>query len=371
MPKKRILLIAHLFLSFFVHAQSSLSPSENKYPTFLSASFVHGTVWKHRSYLNNLPNANPNGIELNFGQQTTGRKGWQQMHNYPRWGMNLTYFYLDNQKFYGHGVHLTPYMDLFLLRRTKHELFVKIGTGIAFYSYPYHPEKNPDNVLVSLPISASGLFRLGYRYQFTPKWSTLLTLNFDHASNGSLRQPNLGINIPGVGLGVHYTIHPERMAFEKQELPPIQKKWSWNTNLSFSTKQSPSEPLNDVNYMAYTLSTYLGRQVSPKSIIVAGLDGCYDESLRYSLRDNPDYKASKYPIYRFAAMGGYELVLTDKTHIMMQNAFYLYDPYKEDVLAYQRYGFKFIPIPNLYFSYYLKTHFGKADFWEFAIGVRI
>ena len=366
---KQFLALFFILSNHFCDANSD--SDSTKYPKFISASPTYGYIWKHRSYLDTiLPNANTRGVEINIGWQTTGKKHWQQVHNYPRWGFQCMFYNLGSPKIYGYGLFVTPHIDFFLLKHPKHELYVKIGTGISFFSKYYNKEANPRNILVGLPISATGLFSLSYRYILTEKWSMLLAFNFNHASNGSMRQPNLGINIPAIGLGAHYTFNPERMKYSKLELPEVQKKLMFNANLSFSSKQSASEPLNDVNYMAYTLTTYMSKRLTRKSIVVAGADACLDESLNYELRNNQEYRNNKYPIYRFTLTAGYEFVLTEKTHVMLQNAFYLYDPYEIDVPVYQRYGFKFIPMENLYFGYFLKTHLGKADFWEFAIGGR-
>lgn len=350
-------------------SQQSKDSSSYRYPKFISVTPNYGMVWKHRKYLDTiLPDAIPRGIEINIGWQTTGKKPWQQVNNYPRWGFQFMFYDLNNESIYGRALFITPHIDLFLLKAKRHEVYVKIGTGLAFITKHYNKDTNPKNTLISLPISASGMFSVSYRYIFSPKWSGLLALNFNHASNGSMRQPNLGINVPALGLGVHYTFNPERMVFSKMELPEFKKSFKFNANLSFSSKQSPSEPLNDVSYMAYTLTTYASKRFTRKSIAVVGVDGCLDESLNYELRNEKEYIENKYPIYRAALTAGYEFVLTEKTHVMMQNGFYIYDPYKIDIPVYQRYGFKFIPFEHLYFGYYLKTHLGKADFWEFAIG---
>jgi hypothetical protein len=366
-----------LFIFFFFSSssllgQSSLSPAtSDKYPKFISAAFNYGWVWKHHKDIVGLPDAYPKGLEINIGWQTTGKKTWQQLHNFPRWGFQLLYYYLDDPTQLGQSFQITPYMDLFLLKRPKHELYIKIGTGLAFYSKQYNAETNPYNTLISSPINSSGLFSMTYRYLISDHWSVIGGFNFNHGSNGSFKQPNLGINIPSLQVGTHYTFHPERIKFIKQPLPDFKKSLNWYTNVSFSSKQSSSEPLNDVNYLAVTLSTYAGKRLTRKSMVLAGLDACYDESLKYELRDNPDYQQNKYSIYRFAATVGYAFILTEKTHILMQNGIYLYDPYNLDVPVYQRYGFRFNPIKNLYFGYYLKTHLAKADFWEFAVGVKI
>ena len=368
----------HVFIIivFFSQGPKAQSVSDSvtfpeKYTKFLSASFNHGWIWKHRTALASLPDAYPKGIEVNLGWQTNGRKPWHQLHNFPRWGINVVMYNLDNPAVYGSSVHVTPYVDLFALKSRRHELYFKIGTGIAFYPVHYNKDKNPDNLLVSLPFCATGAFSFNYRFIITKYLSSLISLNFNHASNGSMRQPNFGINIPGVGAGVHYTFNPERIKFIKTELPELKKSWNFNANVSFSVRQAPSDTLNDVYYPAYTLTTYVSKQFTRKSIVAIGLDGCLDQSLNYSLRNETDYRNNKYSIYRFAATAGYIFALTTQLQVVMQNAFYLYDPYNLDVPVYQRYGFKYMPMDNLYFLYALKTHLGKADFWEFAVGVKL
>lgn len=361
------------FLTFTsLQAQSSLSPtSSDNYPKFLSATYNQGWVLKHRKSIEGIPDAYPQGIELNFGWQTTGRKAWHQLHNYPRWGLQLLYYNLGVPQQLGHAVFFTPYMDLFALKRRKHELYFKIGTGVAFFTEYYDEKTNPHNTFVSLPASISGLFSFNYRIIATPHWSFLFGFNFNHGSNAAMRQPNLGINVPSLQIGTHYTFHPERLNFVKQELPEVKKSLNWYTHVGFATKQSYIEPLNDANYLVVALSTAAGKRLTRKSMVLAGLDGCYDESLKYTLKDNEEYKENKYPIYRFAATLGYEFILTEKTHILMQNGFYLYDPYGLDIPVYQRFGFRFLPFEHFYAGYFLKTHLGKADYWEIAFGVKI
>jgi hypothetical protein len=85
LKKLHFCVFAFLFAFLSVQAQSSLAPTPEKYSKYLSVTPNYGMVWKHHKYLDSiLPNANPRGLEINIGWQTTGRKSWQQVQNYPR-----------------------------------------------------------------------------------------------------------------------------------------------------------------------------------------------------------------------------------------------------------------------------------------------
>lgn len=337
---------------------------------YLSATANYGYIIKHRKAVQGIGNVYPKGLEFNIGYQTNGNRYWHQLHNFPRVGLQVLLYDLQRPKEFGYAIHFTPYMDLFLLKSKRHDLYIKIGTGLGFYSKHYDNNNNPENKFMGQTLCMTGVFSLNYRFQFTPNWSSITTLNFNHGSNGSLRQPNLGINIPSLAAGIHYTFHPERIQFKRSVLPDYKKSTNLFFSISFSSRQSAAEPLNDVNYFASTQSLALGQRISRKSALLVGLDACYDQSLRYNLRETPEYIARKYTIWRFATLIGYEFLLHEKFRVTFQNAFYLYDPYDLDVPVYQRLGFKYLPHKNLYFGYYLKTHVYKADFWEFAIGTR-
>lgn len=362
-----LFIIAIILLALPSFCQDS---TNNKPSYYISASAHHGYILKHRASVADIGNIYPRGIEFNIGYQTNGNKYWHQLHNFPRIGLQVLLYDLRKPEIFGYSVHLTPYMDLFLLKSKRHDLFVKIGTGLGYYTKHYNENTNPENLFMGQSICMTGVLSLSYRFQFTPSWSAIAGLNFNHGSNGSLQMPNLGINIPSMSAGVHYTTHPERIKFKKTTLSDYKKSLNLFVSVSFSRHQAQAKPSNNKDYFATTQSIALVKRFTRKSAALVGFDACYDASIHYNVRESDDYENGKYPIWRYAAVAGYEFLVHEKLRVTMQNGFYLYNPYRLNGYMYQRFGFKYLPHKNFYLGYYLKTHFAKADFWEFAIGTR-
>jgi hypothetical protein len=375
----RVLVIFILFISdlplFSQNLIDSLLNTSPQNEYLSSLQFHYGWLWKHRARIKHLPTVYPYAFELTIFAQTKGKKEWHWANNMPRLGIHLLYINLRNSSIYGNALHATPYVDLILFANDNNELCIKLGQGLGFYSNYFHPIKNPQNEIISLPVNFSGTLGLYYKFSFLKikKYNFLISLNMNHASNATIRQPNLGANILSLSMGIEKKTDSFRNLCYRNKYLTFKKNTKYTAAYFFfypsiSVKQSLGAPRQDVWYPMYNFTFQTTIQLKRKFGITLGFDYTHDESLRYLLKDNPLYFQKKYPIHRMAILLGYEYIYSPKVFGSIQNAYYLYDPYDLDFFLYQRYGLRIFITQHIVSGFFLKSHVFKADGFEVLLG---
>lgn len=84
----------------------------------------------------------------------------------------------------------------------------QFGAAIGWKNY-YDKETNPYNTAISTPVTAHMNVGLKLSYRIAPEWQFNCGMNVTHFSNGNTSQPNQGINMAGVSVGVSY-VHDEK-----------------------------------------------------------------------------------------------------------------------------------------------------------------
>jgi hypothetical protein len=82
-----------------------------------------------------------------------------------------------------------------------------------------------------------------------------------------------------------------------------------------------------------------------------------------NLDASTDYK-------RVGLFVGYELFI-NKISLEGQVGYYIYRPFKDDLVVYDRIGFKYHFNTKIYTGFSVKTHMFYAEALEFGIGVRL
>lgn len=88
----------------------------------------------------------------------------------------------------------------------KSPLYVGFAMGWGLVSNPYEGTTNPSNRAIGSVGNAFGQLYLGGAYSITPTLQLHADLRFSHFSNGALKAPNLGINMPSVSVGISQEI---------------------------------------------------------------------------------------------------------------------------------------------------------------------
>lgn len=88
----------------------------------------------------------------------------------------------------------------------KTPLYIGFAMGWGLVSSPYDITTNASNRAIGSVGNAFGQLYLGGAYSITPSLRLNADVRFSHFSNGALKAPNLGINMPSVSIGISQEI---------------------------------------------------------------------------------------------------------------------------------------------------------------------
>lgn len=313
-----------------------------------------------------------NGINLRIGWQTD-RKGdaYHQLYNYPVYGIGL-YASTFRKPEIGtptaiYGFFAAP---IEAGRFKRWDLNYRISLGLAGNFEPYNEEKNPLNILLG---SHRNVFiDLGVQANYRLSSYLLLGagLSFHHFSNGSIRQPNKGINLLPLSLSVTYVPYQKTPDFTKRELPAADERGQLHMHYAFGIKQF--EPKNRRRYFKSTVGLYWSYSVGYKWRLGMGGDLFYSDS-----GNQPEIAGDALNKLGSMFSGGpafyVDHVLTRKLFLNGNAGVYLHrNNFNGEIKAvFLRLGTRYYIWKDMYAGVSIKAHGAKADFVEWTMGYTI
>jgi hypothetical protein len=258
-----------------------------------------------------------------------------------------------------------PHLSLVIFRTARHEMHFRIGIGAGFTERRFDLHDNyKDNV-----ISSRTSFTLSGRFNYAVKLGRFnINTGFGllHFSNGAIKVPNLGINLPSIYLGIGIRSKGQNsMIPDTLQRPTFKRKNVISMSVAGGFKQI--YPIGGPDYFMGTYSLYAGRSLNRKSIILIGADLFYDPTGKH-LYDGDITKVTKTNL-KIGINFGHELTIS-KIAAITQFGYYVLDPYKINKPFYQRYGLKYYFHPNYFAGIALKAHYGVADVVEWSAGFK-
>ena len=127
---------------------------------------------------------------------------------------------------------------------------------------------------------------LGIWVRLNDKWLINPSVNYQHISNGGMRQPNKGLNWPTAGLAVNYI--PRPMPYFSGERSN-EKYWKnqrvrWDIGLFGMGKRTAIDSGNSKRVPIIGLQTQAAKQVGRINALTAGIEVSADRSLEMSTR---------------------------------------------------------------------------------------
>jgi hypothetical protein len=347
-----------IFLSFPLCAQWKNLKEYN-----FNVKIHSGFILEHNSDVAQLANQHPRILEIDAYRQTNGNKPWQQVHHFPRLGYSFNYVFLDPSKPLGNMASLVFYMSKTIFKTRGSRLEIRLGMGPGYADKTFDLHQNPKNNM----ISTRYLFCLNGRINYVVNIGKHINLNTGigiiHFSNGSIKLPNQGINIPSVHLGIGFQ-QQKTVTITSDSLPKTKKMLSLDVMFAGGIKEE--YPINGPKFFVSTISAYLNKRLNYKSGLTLGLDLFYDPSIdRYFDTPHSFFEKTKAGI-----SAGHELYF-GKLSLLTQLGVYVRDPYKLNAPVYERYGFKYKLYKNCFLQLSMKIHYGSVDYVEWGTGIRI
>jgi hypothetical protein len=331
----------------------------------INLKYHYGFVMQHSSNMAQLANQRPPSIELELSKQTTNKQRFAQLYNFPRIGISAHYFIMDPKKPLGNMLGIFPHMSLVIFRTARHEMHFRIGVGAGFTERRFDLHNNYKDNVISSRTSFTLSARLNYAFK-TGRLNINTGLGMLHFSNGAIKVPNLGINLPSfyLGIGIRSKVQNEILP-DTLQFPVFKRKNVVFMSVAGGFKQI--YPIGGPDYFMGTYSLYAGRSLNRKSTILIGSDLFYDPTGKHLF--DGDLSQVKKTNLKIGLNFGHELTVS-RLSLITQFGYYLLDPYKVNKPFYQRYGLKYYFHPNYFAGIALKAHFGVADVVEWSAGFK-
>ena len=331
----------------------------------LSVRTHYGFIIAHRPTVVYLQQKHVFGIEAEMLHPFNGNADWQQAFDIPLYGIAYQYFNLGNETVLGNAHAITPRIVFPLSKNHWLRTSITAGFGIGYIEKTFNRYENFKNVAIGSHINSVVFFNMMARARINKRLNANAGLAFTHFSNGSIKPPNLGFNIPSITLGATAIIG--RMENIKlRSISPAKKilfhKISAGTGIKGLEKDG-GVTIYNVQALHYSVQ----KVFSYKSTFGIGADAFHDRSLVKRYEQLTYEKASKSVSFRCGLSASYTLT-AGKLGLIFQNGIYIIDSYKKDGKMYSVLGIEYLLNNHLFALLNIKAHKGKADYFEIGIG---
>jgi Lipid A 3-O-deacylase (PagL) len=178
--------------------------------------------------------------DVNFIWQTYGKKDWQQRRHFPMVGVGVTYTDYGNNLVLGRCVGVYPNVQIPIIRRGDLEWTLRLGNGLGYVTEKYQSRgvNDTQNIAIGSHINDFAIFMTDLRYHVDEHWDLQCGASFTHISNGDYHQPNLGVNMAGIHVGVRYfpvTRTPKPIIKDQKKLS---NRWLGEFRFSMAYKEA-------------------------------------------------------------------------------------------------------------------------------------
>lgn len=344
---------------------STILNSAREKPLFsIGLGMQHGFIFPHSVDVQNTSGARPTGIETIFSWQRNDSASFALCHCYPRQGLMMAYYDYDIGLL-GKSVTAAYFLEPTYRIGNRVLFSLKGGAGLSYLTNPYDSINNPSNQSYSTSLSIHLLVGFGAWLRLTEQLWLNPSFNYQHISNGGMRQPNKGINWPTAGISVSY--QPVSRPWHTGTRPT---KTYWNKkntryDISFlgSMSRGYNAAGNRKRFLVGGLALQAGRQVGSLSMLTLGVEVYHDEKLHDRIRRE---KLNASPI-KAGLLLGHEFLL-GRFQFSQLLGVYIFDqtPYYDQI--FHRWGIKYQINQHISTGINLLAHRQKAEFIDFRLG---
>lgn len=382
---RRGMLLLFLFQCFSIANSSVPDTSDKIRSRILYGFYQHGWVLPTNQFIrgNNQkqePVVKYRALSLYISWQTNGSKLWEQLYKYPKFAFGIYKPLFPDAPYLGKPIGIYGSMGFALKRWETTTFYFEPGFGMVFNWISFME----DRYNLALGASESIMFSTTFSFEkrLTKDLKGYIGAGFVHFSNGSLKVPNLGINVFTPKLGLGYNFNGPEKKFIYREVPDFKREseyyisvfTGWRNIQYYGEDVDSTIQRRGVYYNCYGLSFSYNYQISHMSKLGVGIMtdylGYVNSSITSSngrLYPNP---ASFKDGFEISIYPSYELVINRAT-IILQPGFYLHrgDYPEKTPFNYQRIGMKYYLSRNISMGINMRAHYWSiADFIEWNIG---
>jgi hypothetical protein len=341
-------------------------------PKSLGFRVYYGFIVPHSRAIREISDSRPYGIEADLAWHLMRERTWKHCYCYPRTGFNLSYFNFNNPEMLGHSIALYPYIEPFIRPHKKLNFTFRFGIGPAVVTKVYDSLTNPHNFFFSDHLSFIAMLNAAVNYRVSNRVTTRLAFNYNHISNGGLKEPNVGMNFPTLNVGFDYSLSEVNFPRRPKDTMRVlyQDKFWFDAYLMGTAKNA--EKGEDQRFPTIGVGIYYSYLAGRIFALNAGTEWISDYSVKEKIRrewaTDPTKTEPPPDHNRAAVLLGIEL-LFGRFSFIHQWGIYYYEPRPARNRMYQRYGLNFRFYDKLYLGINIKAHGHVADLMDARLGI--
>jgi hypothetical protein len=327
----------------------------------------YGFIIPHSRDIANVSKSRPFGMEINIGWADNNAERIQNSGVIARRGFMAYYMNYDNPEVLGYSICAAPFIEPMIRPDRRLWGSIQMGLGLSYLSTVFDSTDNPTNLFFSTRLSFLLMTNAYLHYRLHPHWDVSLGFNYNHISNGGMKNPNKGMNFPTYNLGVAYTLNP-------QQLPRPVKNKDWRALPRWYAYMQAAGSIKTVeatvDYPEHIPKWLLGgivvagRRVGRLNALAVGTEWIRDGWARTQLdRQNRNSVSA----LRGGLLFGHEL-LAGRVRFSVLMGAYLFNPAGAEDPVYQRYVLSYRIGRHVMLSSSLKAHRHVAEVFDLRVG---
>jgi hypothetical protein len=325
----------------------------------------YGLIIRHSTKISGVSHTKPIGVTAAAGRINTSLESWKVFNAFWFRGFEAGYFNYRYPDVLGGVFSFIVFAEPVLNHGKNHLFTIRGGVGPTFHTIYYDSIANPLNLYFSTRMS----FRLFLSARFNYRLSENLVLgisgNYNHISNGGVKQPNLGMNFPTASLGLHYFPggFPVLTREYRNDLV-IRPGIAWTLQaLSSYRVIGKTEIYPEEGLFSFGVRASASKQLSRYYALNAGAEIISDYAIKETIR-----RSGLDMDFRRAAVTAGQDFLFGQTIFTQYFGIYVYSPYKAMNRTYQKYELSYRINEKLFAGVFLKAHAHVAELMGIQIG---
>lgn len=339
----------------------------------IEAQANYGFLMAHHLEMQTFNNHIPS-FEVSLARSTYGKQYWEALYNYPVTGVNYWTAWLGDKETMGKAHAVMPFISFPILKNETNLLNFRLAAGVGYLTKRFDRLNNYKYIAIGSHVNAAVNLMVEYRWKPVNHLQVFAGIQLMHFSNGSVKTPNFGLNIPSIGGGMAFRINKENTYIGRSMRPALtmfefdgKKFLELKAGASFGIKDVSEVNHNRYNVMSGYVS--LMKSYGAKSKFGIGLDLSYDGSDAVMVGTKGIGYHHEYELIKPGVAVQYELVLS-RLSFPFALGFYTGGKYKGEGMSYYKIGMQYLIYKDIFATITLKTHFARADYVAFGMGYR-
>ncbi|MEX1002641.1 MAG: acyloxyacyl hydrolase [Crocinitomicaceae bacterium] len=361
------------FILFLGLLHNGLSQKRNSWvPGSVSLHSKTGFLIAHRANMSHLAQKNSYAFELELSQQDTTSNRWAEIYKKPFRGVSLQYQNFGNSKVLGNGLTIFAHTAFPLYSNDRFgTIYFRGGTGISYITKIYNTETNLKNNAIGTHLN--GFVSLQFRWKkYFNHWHIGTFIDFLHYSNASMKVPNLGLNLPVLGIDVGYDLHPVDHQVDTKKISrdaAYEDRMADELRIFVIGGAKQNIPrFNPVRtHPVLAMQGLYSMKTGKRWKVDFGVDLMYNGANRHYL-DTSAYTVGE--TFQLGVFVGASIHFY-RAEFLTGIGVYAWSPLKPFGWVYNRLGFRYHFTPHISGMVGIKAHLGIADYLEFGIAYRL